>query len=121
MSQEQDYYSPILEDTVHGVEKFAVGGFRPCAGTVLVVLAPEVAKVGNIQLPDRVQERPNVGRVAAVPLDDPNCPVDPGDWVTFVPNSGRPIPLDGRKDLMLFSYTDDAGSEILGVLSEPLL
>jgi hypothetical protein len=141
----ESLYEPITSDEAKGVEGFKPEDFHPCKGTVLIIVAPIIDKIGNIHLPDAAQQVPNYGRVAAVPKrfeeggwhppgqtkeefqeelkkgvpSDPLCPVKPGDWVIFIPSSGTGIPFVGRKDLLLLSYTDDLTSEILGVFDGP--
>jgi hypothetical protein len=113
----EDYYREITDGEAAGFESLDPEQFAPCKGTILVVLPPAIAKLGNIAIPDAMQERPSYGRVASIP-DDPNCPVERGQWVAFVQNCGRPIAFGGRQDLLLINYTDDVESEILGILNE---
>lgn len=129
----ESLYESITPSEAKGVEGFKPEDFRPCKGTVLIIVAPVIdITAGGVVLPDVAQETPNYGRVAAVPLIpieagmlsgtpdfDPLCPVKPGEWIVFSPSSGNEIPFAGRKDLRLISYTDDLTSEILGVFDGP--
>jgi len=113
---ERMLYSPILEKDIPGVEDFEPESFVPMNGTVLVILPPRIEKVGRIDLPERSFEARGVARVVAVPEDE-GCPVKPGNWVVFVPDSPVPIKLGDRSDLALLHYTRDMDSDIRGVLT----
>jgi co-chaperonin GroES (HSP10) len=133
----EEFYSEIAEETPQGLDKFNLEDFRPCLGTILVVLPPEVKEsAGGLALPESQYHRPNYGRVVAVPTRDiecgrdsdlppgekpavasfivDGCPVKPGQWVIFRAHTGDPVEFSGRKDLVLLSYCSDAGSDILG-------
>lgn len=137
---------PITEDGVSGMEEFDPSDFNPCKGTILVVLPPKIAEKQGIVIPDNQQERPNYGRVAAVPTFrtkvphsrpfvgkegeeveeechrlgyDPVCPVFPGQWVVFRPHSESQVPFLQREDLVLLTYADDCSSHLLGFFDQP--
>lgn len=114
-TQEATYYSAILDQDLSGLEDFQAERFVPSNGTVLVVLPPAKEETaGGVRLPSTAIEKPNVGRVASIPEDDPKCPVQPGDWVVWRQGDGQPVKFDGRTDMELLQYADDARSEILG-------
>lgn len=117
---ERTFYSEILEEDVSGLEGFPPESFVPCSGTILIVLPPLKEKIGSIHVPDKLQRRPGVGRVAAIPKDDPECPFLPGDMVLFVESAPLPVTLGNRKDLALLHYTEDLESDVLGVLDRKL-
>ena len=117
----RDFYSPVLDAEMSGLEKFSPQDFNPCAGTILVVLPPKVMKIGSIHLVEARDQ--SAGTVAAVPEDDwdgesgsDRCPVRPGDWVIFRVGAGSPVMFGGRKDLILLNYVDGPESDILGFI-----
>ena len=114
-TQEATYYSEIVGQDLSGLEDFQAERFIPSNGTVLVVLPEASEKTpGGILKPAMSIEKPTVGRVAAIPEADPKCPVKPGDWVVWRQGDGQPVKFDGRSDMELLQYADDARSEILG-------
>lgn len=117
-TQERTYYSPILESELTGLEKFPVNQFVPCAGSVLVVLLPpKTESDGGIKFTDKYIKDNDIGRVAAIPPEVDGisyCPVSVGDWVVIRHLEGGEVPFDGRKDLRVVQYTDDARSDIVG-------
>jgi len=126
-SMENMLYGPILEENIQGLEGFEAEFFRPCQGTILVVLPPKVTEIKGIAIPDISQKTQLVGRVAAVPkvlewsgredspkVEDSNCPVRPGDWVVFRPGASSPVMFDGRTDLVLLNYCEGPESDLLG-------
>lgn len=114
-TQEATYYSAILDQDFSDLEGFQAEKFIPSNGTLLVVTPPPKEKTsGGLDLPATAIGKPNVGRVAAIPEDDPKCPFQPGDWVVWRQDDGWPVRFDGRKDMKLLQYEDGARSEILG-------
>lgn len=113
---ESVYYSPIVDSEMKGLAQFTEEQFRPLKGTILVVLAPEITRVGSIDLPSASQERPNYARVAAIPPDDSDCPVDIGDIVVFREHAAVPIGFGEREDLALMNYCEGMESDIMGVI-----
>lgn len=118
----RDFYSPVLDAEMSGLEKFSPKDFHPCVGNILVVLPPKITKVGSIHLPDAAQRDQSAGVVAAVPEESPlvvikvYCPVKLGDWVIFRVGAGSPVMFGGRKDLILLNYVDGPESDILGFI-----
>lgn len=127
----RDFYSSILDEEMSGLERFDPKDFRPCVGTILVVLPPKITRIGSIELPDAFHRDQSAGRVAAVPVEisgfegdlldpdvhdrvDPGCPVRTGDWVVFRAGAGSPVKFGGRDDLVLLNYVDGPESDILG-------
>lgn len=91
--------------------------FIPMPGTLLVVLPPEIKKIGSIHLPAGTAEAPSYARVASVPPGG-ECPFTPGDWVIFRKGTPVPIGLQGRSDLALLQYTNEADSDIYGIVKD---
>lgn len=89
--------------------------FLPMPGTILVVLPPEIKKIGNIHLPSGSAEAPSYARVASCPPYE-DCPFNPGDWVIFRKGTPVPIGLHGRTDLALLQYTNESDSDIYGIV-----
>ena len=119
-TQERSYYSEIADATSSGTEDFKVEEFIPCKGTLLCVIPPAKEETkGGIFLNEDVREKPSVGRVAAVPPNDPTCPVKVGDWVVTRYMEGQDVNFDGRKDLVILQYCDGPDSDIVGFFPNP--
>ena len=119
-TQERTYYGSIGEGNQSGCEDFHVEGFVPCNGTILVVIPPAKKETkGGIIKTERSLERPSIGRVAAVPPNDPKCPVKVGDWVVTRYMEGHMINFDDRNDLILLHYCDGPDSDIVGFFPDP--
>jgi len=117
--QETAYYGQITEQACTGLEHFQPEDFICSKGSVLIVLPPKKEKTdGGIFLPTDAMVESSCGRVAAVPPDE-NCPVEVGDWVVMRLMAGDKMPFQGRDDMRLLHYTDDASSDILGFFKNP--
>ena len=117
--QETAYYSQLDEEACTGLEQFNPKDFIPSKGCILIVLPPKKERSdGGIFLPTDALVESSCGRVAAVPTDS-NCPVEIGDWVVMRVMGGDKVPFEGRSDMRLLHYTDDASSDILGFFKNP--
>lgn len=115
IDQISTYFSKFQDNEVVGGEDFLVEDFICCNGTILVVVPPPKPKTkGGIELPAASLQAPSVGRVAAIPKDDPLCPVSPGDWIVTRHMEGQPVTFSGRGDLRVIQFSADHQSEILG-------
>lgn len=113
------YYRKFQDHESLGGEDFLPEDFICCDGTVLVVIPPpKPVTEGGIILPEGSLESPSIGRVAAVPKNDPICPVRPGDWIVTRHMEGQPVTFSKRMDLRIIQYSDDHQSEILGYFPE---
>lgn len=115
------FYSPILEEGLSGLEDVNPEDLELNKGSILVVIPPPAtATKGGIELPDRVQESPSVGRIAAVPSGEnvDLLPAFPGDWVVFRHGAGEPAPFQERKDLRILNYCEGMESDILGFIPQ---
>ena len=113
--RQEDLFAPITDGLTVGLHQLSPEDFHPSVGTILVVVPPEEGETkGGVVIPESVRKSQPIARVASVPRNDCECPVDVGDWVLY--RAGQPvhIPFMGRKDLAILQYTDDASSEILG-------
>lgn len=120
MRMESLLYEPILKEMDTGLEGLSPEDFRPCKGTVLAVTPPpKKESKGGIILPDGSEMQSKLARVVAVP-DDPLCPCKQGDAVIIRDVSTR-LAFDNRQDLAIFQYTDDASSEILGIIPKEII
>lgn len=116
---ERTYYARVLDDTITGVENFGVDDFIPCHGTILVVMPPQATKTkGGIDLPESARQDHYFARVACVPIDpiDPDCPVEPGDWVFFRIGCQKSLKLSDRTDVAVIQYCQGPESDILGYI-----
>ena len=115
-SQQVAYYREITDTTMSGLENFRVVDFIPCPGTILIVLPPvsDTTEGGIIKGASMLKDS-SVGRVAAVPQDDPTCPVELGDWVVSRFMEGHEVAFDGRTDLRLLHYCDGPDSDVVGI------
>lgn len=120
-TMERTFYSAILDSLTSDVTDLKPEDFRPVPGTILCVAPPPKKKIGSILLPDGAVESSDLLRVAAVPPDDPECPVEPGDGVVFQKGCNVHVPFEGRKDLILLSYCGDAASEIRGIIPRQIM
>ena len=123
MSLERTFFDRIIDspfiDKDEDLGKIDPKDFIPMPGTILVVLPPEIKKIGNIHLPAGSAEAPCYARVASVPVGECDCCFRPGDWVVFRKGTPTPIGLHGRNDLALLQYTNEADSDIYGIVKEP--
>lgn len=111
----KDVYVPFSEGQVNGLEDFDPEQFIPASGNIIVVTPPPITQTkGGVHLPDTAVERPCIGRVAAVPRGDFECPFDKGDLVIFRAMSGQIMPFRNRTDILLLQYTGGPDSEVLG-------
>lgn len=119
MGLERTFFDRIMDspfsDSKEDLGKIKPEDFIPMPGTILVVLPPEIKQIGNIHLPSGSAEQPSYARVAATP-EDSSCPFKSGDWVIFRKGTPVPIGLQGRDDLALLQYTDEADSDIYGIV-----
>lgn len=114
-TQENTYFGKFQDGEIVGGEDFLPEDFICCKGTVLVVVPPPKKMTeGGLHLPERSLESPSVGRVAAVPKDDPLCPVKPGDWIVTRHLEGQPVSFGKRGDLRIVQFSNDHQTEILG-------
>lgn len=131
---EQQLFGAFLGSDSAGVSRYLPEQFVPRPGNVLVVMAPKIKRVGNIELPEDSQQQPNYGRVCAVPAPKMTvgavgsapeeykvCPFNIGDVVLLQDGAGVPIEFRDergrpRTDLRILQYTDGIESEIIGVL-----
>ena len=115
VSQQEAYYGSITDTNMAGLSNFAVEDFEPMTGTILIVLPPvsDTTDGGLVKIASQMQDS-SIGRVAAVPQNDPKCPVKVGDWVVSRFMEGHVVDFDGRADLRLLHYCDGPESDIVG-------
>lgn len=109
------YYENVGTRTqMSELDAFTLDSCQPLPGTVIVSIPePDEQTPGGLVIPVVAQEKKQIGRVLAVPKDDPGCPVAPGDWVFFRYMCPQALPLDGEKTLHILQYTQDSDSDIL--------
>jgi len=134
---EKEHYAEILSESFADLDfmkRINPEQFIPCKGTLLIVVPPEIKKIGNIFLPDSAEEMQQrcLARIAAVPpvgfeIKENNdfsynteSMFKPGMWILFRAGSADPVPFAGRDDLFLLSYTDDVDSNVLGIIQGDL-
>lgn len=112
----ETYFKPLTDQSIEGLESFSPEQFVPRPGTLLIVMPPKVEQHGSIYIPQSAQEERCFARIAVVAEEDLGR-FKPGQWVVFRNNSAEPISFGGRKDLYLLHFTDEADSDVFGILA----
>lgn len=94
--------------------EITVKGFVPSNKRILVEQPKAADKIGKLYVPETAQKKPSVGRIYAIAEDVENKNYKVGHEVSFGPQAGFDIVINGKDLLMLheieiFGYYD--GSE----------